>query len=567
MNHGDAVDLGGRPALVLVFDPEVPPPTLLHPGELLWVGHSPSRSGAAPVPWSALGGLALDERLRRLGATDVVVSTLRGASARHVLGAIRHGARRFHVYLAPGAIFQANARGMLALALRRGVARRLGGVPSLGKVFEALLDVRLDPPWPTLRDTRRVVAAAIRYRLAAAPAPAPVRPLRIVHYLGGLGPGGAERQLTYVAGGARAAGHDVSVLTAFPLEGEAAHHAGGLEAQGIACAALAPTWRAGAAVRALPPDLRRQLESHVAWATIAPLVEELRRRRPDVLHAWMDLGNTLGAIAGLLAGVPRLVLSVRSVNPSHFAHLHQPWFRSAYRCLSRAPGVRLVGNSHHGARDYARWIGVRAARFEVVHNGVPLPASVPAAEERRAERRALGIAEDAFVVVGVLRLSSEKRPLDFVAAVRAAAARVPGLSAVHVGVGPMEADARRAAAPLGQALRFVGRDERPERWLRVADVCLLTSEQEGCPNVPLEAQALGVPVVLTRAGGAPETIVEGETGLIAEVGDVDGLAAHLVALAGDPVRARAMGEAGRRFVSERFSNEVMVRRTLALYSR
>lgn len=561
-----AVDLGGRPVLVLAFDPAVPPPRLVNAGSVVWVGATSVGAPSDHVQWSSLRALAPDDRLRRLAAIDVVVSTLRGATPADVLAAIRYGGRRFHVFHSPGALFETNGRGMLLLATRRALARRLRHSRRLGDAIESAFDCRLDPPWPTLRDTRSAVVEVLRQRPGGS-APAPrAAPRRLVHYLGGLGPGGAERQLTYVANGSRAAGHDVSVLSASPLVGAGAHYVHALAGAGVAATAVAPTWRTGEAVRALPPTLRRSLERHIVWSMISPLVEELRRLRPDVLHAWMDLGNTVGALAALLAGVPRIVLSLRSVNPSHFPALHQPWFKATYRALARAPEITFVANSHHGARDYARWIGIRSSRIEVVHNGVPLPARAPTPDERRVERRALGIPEDVFLVVGVLRLSSEKRPLDFVEALARAGTRVAALRGVHVGVGPMAEQAHRVARErLGDRLRFVGRDERPERWLRVADACLLTSEQEGCPNVLLEAQALGVPVVLTRAGGAPETVVEAETGLIADVGDADALAEHLLTLHSDPARARAMGDAGRRHVGGRFSVDAMVRQTMALY--
>lgn len=562
--HQDAIDLEGRAALVLVFDAEVPPPRLDNAGGVLYVGARAPRDAAA-LPWSALRALVPDPRLAALRPTDAVVSPLRGATVRDVLAAIRLGVRRFHVYLAPGAVFRTNPRGMLVLAARRRAVRTLLAVPGLARSLEEALDVRLDPPWPKPADTRRAAGAALRHARATRRRPRTGGPLRVVHYLGGLGPGGAERQLTYVARGARAAGHDVRVLTAFPLAGEAAHYAGALEADGVPCRALGATWRAGPTVRALPPEVRRRIEGHVAWPAIAPLVEELAALRPDVLHAWMDHGNTVGAIAALLAGVPRLVLSLRSVAPEAFPHLFQPWFRATYRLLARAPEVTLVANSRAGAQDYARWLGIDPARVLVVHNGVPLPDRALDAAERRARRRALGVPDDAFVVVGVLRLSAEKRPLDFVAALREAARQVPALRAFHVGVGPLGDEVRRAAADLGERLVLLGRQPEPARWLEVADACLLTSALEGCPNVPLEAQALGVPVVLTRGGGAPETVEHGRTGFVADVGDTRALAGYLVELARDPARARGMGEAGRSFVAARFSVEVMVRRTLALY--
>lgn len=569
MSSDVSVDLGGRPALVLAFDPEVPAPRLLNAGPLVWVGRAPAGRAEQVVSWAALRGLRRDPRLTRVAAEDAVVSTLRSASAADVLGAIRHGVRRFHVYLAPGAVFESNARGMLALALQRSVGRRLGSVFLLRQALEALLDVRLDPPWPTLHDTRRVPGDLLRRRrdLGVARREPGARPLRVVHYVGGLGPGGAERQLTYVAAASRAAGHDVQVCTAVALEGDQGHYAAALRAAGVPVAAL-PSGRFLRGTRwGLPPDLARRLESHVAWPMVAGLARALVQDRPDVLHCWLDLGNTVGALAGLIAGVPRIVVSARNVNPSHFAHLDLPWFHATYRWLSRCPDVVFVANSHVGARDYAAWLGVRESRFRVIHNGVPLPPRAPSPGERRAERRALGVPDDAFLVAGVFRLSSEKRPHDFLETVARAHARVPALRAVHVGTGVLEAEVRRRGAELlGDTLRFAGRVADPERWLRVADACLLTSEQEGCPNVSLEAQALGVPMILTRAGGAPETVDDGAGGFVVEVGDVGAISERLATLASDPALRAAMSARARAFVAERFSVDAMVAKTLATYS-
>lgn len=563
------VDLEGRPALVLAFDPGVPAPALLNAGRLVWVGRGRAPEGveAEQVSWDALRRSPPDPRIRSVGALDAIVSTLRGASPADVVAAIRHGVRRFHVYQAPGAVFQSNARGMLVLAVQRAVGRRLGSIRSVRRALEALLDVRLDPPWPTLRDTRRVPGDVLRRRRATGPARrSGSGPLRVAHYVGGLGPGGAERQLTYVAGAARAAGQDVRVYTAVPLEGAQAHYAAALRAARVEVTALPALRFARAARWGLEPGLARRLESHVAWPMLAALVDALLREPVDVLHCWLDVGNTVGALAGLIAGVPRIVISGRNVNPSHFPHLDLPWFRATYRWLSRCPDVVFINNSHVGARDYARWLGLRETRFVVIHNGVPLPP-LPTPEERLAARRALAVPDDALLVVGVFRLSSEKRPFDFLEALARARARVPALRAVHVGTGVQEAAVReRAAALLGPTLTFAGRLPDPERWLRVADVALLTSEQEGCPNVSLEAQALGVPIVLTRAGGAPETVEDGASGFVVDVGAVDAIAERLALLAGDPARRRAMGERARAFVKERFSVDVMVARTLATYS-
>lgn len=73
-------------------------------------------------------------------------------------------------------------------------------------------------------------------------------------------------------------------------------------------------------------------------------------------------------------------------------------------------------------------------------------------------------------------------------------------------------------------------------------------------GIPLvEAMAAGLPVVATRTGGIPEIVAEGETGLLVERGDADGLADAILSLLGDPARARAMGRAGRERIARQFT--------------
>jgi phosphatidylinositol alpha-1,6-mannosyltransferase len=71
---------------------------------------------------------------------------------------------------------------------------------------------------------------------------------------------------------------------------------------------------------------------------------------------------------------------------------------------------------------------------------------------------------------------------------------------------------------------------------------------EGLGIVYLEASATGVPVVAGRSGGAPETVRDGETGVVVDGWDVGAIAASVSDLLADPDRAARMGEAGRRWV-------------------
>ena len=102
-------------------------------------------------------------------------------------------------------------------------------------------------------------------------------------------------------------------------------------------------------------------------------------------------------------------------------------------------------------------------------------------------------------------------------------------------------------------------------WLERAAVFVHSSRWEGFGIVLLEAMLAGLPVVATRVSAVPETVVDGETGLLVEAGDHAGLAAHLEALLTDEAQAAALGEAGRRRALTEFSVARMADRTVALY--
>jgi N-acetyl-alpha-D-glucosaminyl L-malate synthase BshA len=106
---------------------------------------------------------------------------------------------------------------------------------------------------------------------------------------------------------------------------------------------------------------------------------------------------------------------------------------------------------------------------------------------------------------------------------------------LFVGDGPE----RSAAESLGRELdiyedmRFVGRQEQMEEILAVADLFLLTSEYESFGLAALEAMAAGVPVISTNAGGLPEIAVQGETGFLADVGDIETMSQRAIQILGD----------------------------------
>jgi N-acetyl-alpha-D-glucosaminyl L-malate synthase BshA len=129
-----------------------------------------------------------------------------------------------------------------------------------------------------------------------------------------------------------------------------------------------------------------------------------------------------------------------------------------------------------------------------------------------------------------------------------------------IGDGPERSKAEWLAVKKGIHKRviFVGKQDRVHEKLAMADVLLLPSQLESFGLVALEAMACEVVPVATRVGGVPEVVDHGETGFLAEVGDVDTMANYALELLTDEARLRAMGQEGRKRARARFCSENII---------
>lgn len=301
---------------------------------------------------------------------------------------------------------------------------------------------------------------------------------------------------------------------------------------------------------------------------ILDMVRMLRAIRPRVIHLWQDETSLKHAISGLIAGVPRIILSARNMNPTFFGY-HRPYMRAAYRTLLTAPQIVLSNNSHAGAKSYAEWTGASSNRIRVVHNGLDMSAwRQPCPDIRAATRAELGLSVDDKLVLGVFRLATEKRPLLWIDAAAETLRLSPGTRFAIAGEGSMKREMmeRIRKHGLARSVQLLGARKDVAALFMAADAFLLTSEQEGIPNVLLEAQWYGRPALITPAGGAVESVVEGSTGRIAASSDPSAIARDLVSMLADAeLRLRAAKE-GPSFVQRAFGLERMIDETLDLYS-
>lgn len=490
----------------------------------------------------------------------MVKTVVRSAShLRSNLAALpRHGWRRLRESLLQVGL--RHERDALDWALERGtprsVLRRL-----VGRAALRVADLYYRREFRRLTDTSATVLPASAFD-----------PNLAILVIGSLGPGGAERQVVETLLGLQRTGHfRLALICTFLQESWQRFFLPQLEASGLEVIEL---HKDGSEPSGLDADATERFRK--AFAHLPPLLGDIRDygrefalRRPGIVHLWLDEINCKAGLAALAVGVPRIIMSTRSVAPYHFGLYHQ-YMAEAYRQLASKAHVTFLNNSAAGAADYSAWLNLAPGRVRVVHNGFhfgALPGETELRQRRTRYRSERRWPKDAPVLGTIIRFSEEKRPDLWVAVALRIAEKRPDMRFLLVGDGPMRSacEASVDATGLGDRFHFAGYQKDTISALSAMDVFLLTSRKEGLPNVLIEAQALGVPVVATNAGGAAETFLSGRSGLLAVSADPTAIADAILQIVDNPSVLQAFRVEAARQARERFGIDRMIRETCAYY--
>ena len=237
------------------------------------------------------------------------------------------------------------------------------------------------------------------------------------------------------------------------------------------------------------------------------------------------------------------------------------------------PRTRVAGELIAISAAVAACVPAGAQRYvDIVHHGVDLERFSPAPADP-AVRAALGARGDERLV-GILGRVDPRKQVDLVvrAMAKLDAARVPVHLAVvggaHLASPEYSENLRREAdALLGDRVHFVGPRADVPDVLRALDVLVNASVAEPFGLTLVEAQACGTPVVAMQSGGAPEVVVDGETGFVVPAGDEVAFARAIDALVGNDETRVTMGRAARRHAELRHDIEAQADRIAQIYRR
>lgn len=352
----------------------------------------------------------------------------------------------------------------------------------------------------------------------------------IVHIITRLEAGGSSRN-TIDSCAAQAADHDV-VLIAGPHRDAAA------------LLKLTP------AVNYIEvKNLQREISLFRDFSALLALRRELSRLEPDIIHTHTSKAGALGRLAAALAGFGKK----RKAIVIHTPHGHLLYgyygpartflFKTAERLLAFFTDYFIALTPGELRETSAAGIG-RPGKWRVVHSGVDLrPPAVP------AHKRTLNIAEDELTVGTVARLEPVKGVEYFIKAAAILKARRPGLKLkfVIIGGGALEGGLRGLAGGLGIAdtVIFTGFRSDAGALMAALDIYVQPSLNEAMGRAPLEAQALGLPAVVSRVCGLPDVIKEGETGFAVPPADPEALAGAIERLVMDKALRERMSAAAK----------------------
>jgi glycosyltransferase involved in cell wall biosynthesis len=214
--------------------------------------------------------------------------------------------------------------------------------------------------------------------------------------------------------------------------------------------------------------------------------------------------------------------------------------------------------------------GISATRIDLIYNAVELDVDMIDGDKKKFLDK-YNLPSNAIICIAAGRLAWAKAHDDLISAMAIARRGNSRLYCLIAGEGELEGELRAQIkrAELDEYVLLPGNVAHAEllSCLKTSDIYVMPSRTEGTPVALLEAAMLGRPIVASNVGGIPEMVVNEEHALLIEVGDVEGLAAALLRVAGDEALADRLGKQARARVKTHFSIAVQAQLTSESYIR
>jgi glycosyltransferase involved in cell wall biosynthesis len=295
--------------------------------------------------------------------------------------------------------------------------------------------------------------------------------------------------------------------------------------------------------------------------TLLRLYKDFREEKPDVVQTFLFTADFYGRLAAILAGVPKIISSVRNVDL---------WKKREHIFVDKILAgftTKFIANAEAVKKFVVESEGINLLKITVIYNGLDLTRfNISVAKDNI--KCSLGIPLDKKIITMIARLRPQKDHKTFLMAASILKDKIKNIHFLIVGDKDSELDSVKSEIlRLGlkeHTTLLLERKDIPQ-ILSITDISVLTPLYEGCSNAILESMAAGLPVVATDAGGNRELILDGKNGYIVPLKDYQAIADKVCYLVNNPKVAKEMGQTGRKMVEDNFSTKRMIEATITLY--
>ncbi len=318
-------------------------------------------------------------------------------------------------------------------------------------------------------------------------------------------------------------------------------------------------------------NLDRDIHLAKDWKVLMKLWQIFRTEKPDIIHLNSSKIGGLGALAGRLAGIKKIIFT------GHGWAFNEKRSLSAKRLIAFSHWLTMVlchqviAVSEQTKKDIADW-PIIEHKITVIHNGLP---NIRFFEKSISRSNLLSGKNDKFWLGTIAELHKNKG-LDilieaFAGTVRAMLGSSLGWSLILVIIGEGEERERLekliADKRLTDRVFLLGRIDDARAYLKAFDMFILPSRTEAFPYAPLEAGLAGLPVIASEVGGLPEIIPAPEFGILVPPENIKELEKSLLYMIKRPAYRKIVSANLKKHIQETFSIKKMAEKTIELYRK
>lgn len=311
------------------------------------------------------------------------------------------------------------------------------------------------------------------------------------------------------------------------------------------------------------PHLNRDIKIWADIKTFFDLLKLLRAEQPDVIHLNSSKIGALGALAGRLTGVKKIIFTGHGWAFNEQRFFLNRWLIALIHWLT----ILLCHQTIAVSQTTAKQIGIFPLvknKIIVIHNGLETPQFL----SKNEARNKLDPDNQSTIWLGTITELHKNKGLDIlILALKKVLEKIPGLNLIVIGEGEERDNLARLIAryQLTTNIRLVGKKDNAAQYLPAFDLFVLPSRTEALPYALLEAGTAGLPVIASRVGGIPEIIESGESGALVPAENTHVLADKILELLTNKDLTQKFGQNLQHKISSNFSRKKMLDQTFALY--